>query len=137
MPSRIRRLQPVIRLSERVLLPVQRLAHLAGISCSEVVEFFLTELFESESAAVPEPAPPPPPPARRHPATVIPIDRARRSRAPSAGGPSSGSGWLLARSAQLRERARQARDHAAAACERALRARDSALRVQRLSAKRG
>jgi hypothetical protein len=137
MPSRIRRLQPVIRLSERVLLPVQRLAHLAGVSCSEVIEFFLAELFEGEAVPEPAPAPRPAPPAPGRPAAVIPIGRARRARAPSAVTPSGDSGWLLARSAELRERARQARDHAAAACERALRARDSALRVQRLSARRG
>ena len=75
MPSNVRRLQPVIQLSHRVLAPVERLARVAGVSASEIIESFLVELFEGDVA---------PPPrsdgARRAPAPVIPITRARGYR---------------------------------------------------------
>ena len=76
MSSNVRRLQPEIRLSDRVLRPVERLARVAGVSASEIIEFFLVELLEGDVT----PAASPGKAARRPPAAVIPITRARGYR---------------------------------------------------------
>ena len=77
MPTRIRRLDAGLRLNDRVLAPVQRLARMAGVSPSDIVELLLEEIFEGEVA------PPAAPPSRPR-ATIIPITR--RATVRRAGG---------------------------------------------------
>ena len=72
MASNIRRLNPPLRLNERVLRPVRHLARMAGVSPEEIIESLLEEIFEGDV----RPAPPRP----RTPAAIIPI-----WRGPSAG----------------------------------------------------
>ena len=73
-----------IRLSEPVRRTIERLARLANVTPSEIVDFILSEVLEE--AGLPEPAPDPSPAAVRHgsrsaePAAVIPITSARRAR---------------------------------------------------------
>lgn len=71
MPTRIRRLDPGLRLNDRVLAPVQRLARMAGVSPAEIIEFLLEEIFEGDVARPAAAAP------ARPRAAVIPITRAR------------------------------------------------------------
>jgi hypothetical protein len=86
MPGKIRPLDHrPIRLSEPVRQTIERLARLANVTPSEIVDFILTEVLEE--AGLPEPlpdAPPPVPTLRRSkspagPASVVPITSARRS----------------------------------------------------------
>jgi hypothetical protein len=72
-----------IRLSEPVRQTIERLARLANVTPSEIVDFILTEVLEE--AGLPEQltdAPPPVAPRDRtvEPAAVIPITSARRAR---------------------------------------------------------
>ena len=123
MPLKVRRLPPVVRLSDRVLGPVQRLARMAGVSPSEIVEFVLEELFEGDVAPPPAPAPAV---SARPPrlATVTPITRARRHR----GAALVDLRALRSHAEQVRQRAQRAREHATAACEAAGSARARASR---------
>ena len=85
MPGKIRPLdQRPIRLSEPVRRTIDRLARLANVTPSEIVDFILTEVLQE--AALPDPTPDAPPahPAARGcrpsgPASVVPITSARRS----------------------------------------------------------
>jgi hypothetical protein len=72
-----------IRLSEPVRQTIERLARLANVTPSEIVDFILTEVLEE--AGLPEQLPEAPPAAANggrsaEPAAVIPITSARRSR---------------------------------------------------------
>jgi hypothetical protein len=71
-----------IRLSEPVRQTIERLARLANVTPSEIVDFILTEVLEE--AGLPEQADAPPAGAPRarsgEPAAVIPITSARRAR---------------------------------------------------------
>ena len=72
-----------IRLSEPVRQTIERLARLANVTPSEIVDFILTEVLEE--AGLPEQLPDAPPavPQRDRsvePAAVIPITSARRAR---------------------------------------------------------
>jgi hypothetical protein len=125
MPSKIRRLQPSLRLNERVLGPVRHLARMAGVSPAEIIEFLLEEIFEGEVAPLAPPVPAP----RRARAPVIPISRAR------AWTPRGFDLGALRRGAEVvRSRAQQARRHAAAACDAAGTARENAARLLRSGA---
>jgi hypothetical protein len=120
MPSKIRRLDPVLRLNERVLGPVRHLARMAGVSPAEIIEFMLEEVFEG-AGALPAPARPS---RARGPAAVIPIARARNRALRALHLPA------LRRGAErVRDRAREARRHAAAACAAASAARTRAVRA--------
>jgi len=120
MPTRIRRLDPGLRLNDRVLAPVQRLARMAGVSPAEIIEFLLEEIFEGD-VAPPVLAPPP----TRPRAAIIPITRAR-------GFKRAGRGIDLAALRQqaegLRRRAQEARQRGTAACEAASAARAKSAR---------
>jgi hypothetical protein len=102
MAAKVRCLLPVVRLSPRLYASVERLAALAGVTPSDVVEFVLGEIFEGDLAAPATPPPAPPGASSRPPARVIPITRARhagegrtpkaapvRARAMAAGGRAS------------------------------------------------
>ena len=86
MSGKIRPLdQRSIRLSEPVRQTIERLARLANVTPSEIVDFILTEVLEE--AGLPDPLPDAPPaPSTRgcrtgtEPAAVIPITSARRVR---------------------------------------------------------
>ena len=75
-----------IRLSEPVRLTIERLARLANVTPSEIVDFILTEVLQE--AGLPDPLPEAPPASLAtrgsrstgEPATVIPITSARRAR---------------------------------------------------------
>ena len=72
-----------IRLSEPVRQTIERLARLANVTPSEIVDFILTEVLEE--AGLPEQLPDAPPavaPRDRtvEPAAIIPITSARRAR---------------------------------------------------------
>ncbi len=72
-----------IRLSEPVRQTIDRLARLANVSPSEIVDFILSEVLEE--AGLPEQLPDAPPAAPHGcrsagPAAVIPITSARRAR---------------------------------------------------------
>ena len=112
MASRIRRLDPGLRLNERVLLPVQRLARMAGVSPAEIIEVLLEEVFEGDlpAAAVT-------PPNIRRRAAIIPITRAR-------GFKRAGNGIDLA---ELRREAEELRRRAQAVRQRAEAARQAAV----------
>ena len=82
MSGKIRPLdQRSIRLSEPVRHTIERLARLANVTPSEIVDFILTEVLQE--AGLPEPTADDSParPAPRHsgPADVVPITSARRS----------------------------------------------------------
>jgi hypothetical protein len=48
MPGRVRRLDRLyVRLSDQMLTHVDHLAHLAGVSASDVINYVLSEAFES------------------------------------------------------------------------------------------
>jgi hypothetical protein len=140
MPAKIRHLQPIVRLSHRLFASVQRLAHLAGVSYSEVVEVILTEVLEADATApcidVSRPAPSAVDRGGRRRPSVIPIERARRFRSAVAHTiddiePLDGRA-LRQRSAQLRDRAHRARDRAAEVCAAAERARQNAERIRQV-----
>jgi hypothetical protein len=85
MPGKIRALDHrPIRLSEPVRQTIERLARLANVTPSEIVDFILTEVLEE--AGLPDPLPDAPPvlPMTRGcrrspgPASVVPITSARR-----------------------------------------------------------
>ena len=87
MPGKIRPLDHrPIRLSEPVRQTIERLARLANVTPSEIVDFILSEVLEE--AGLPDPLPDVPPAASAtrggrsasEPAAVIPITSARRSR---------------------------------------------------------
>jgi hypothetical protein len=87
MAGKVRPLdQRPIRLSEPVRLTIERLARLANVTPSEIVDFILTEVLQE--AGLPDPLPDAPPAStatrsdRRaaEPAAVIPITSARRAR---------------------------------------------------------
>ncbi|TMQ15119.1 MAG: hypothetical protein E6K82_26150 [Candidatus Rokuibacteriota bacterium] len=84
MAAKVRCLLPIVRLSPRLYASVDRLAGLAGVTPSDVVEFVLGEILEGELASAWTPPPAPPGPSSKSPARVIPITRARR-RARNAG----------------------------------------------------
>jgi hypothetical protein len=111
MESRIRRLDPGLRLNDRVLVPVQRLARMTGVSPAEIIEVLLEEIFEGD---VPATAVTPPDIRRR--AAIIPITRAR-------GFTRAGNGIDLA---ELRREAEELRRRAQAARQRAAAARQAA-----------
>jgi hypothetical protein len=115
----------LIRLSDPVAAQVEYLARLAGVSTGAIVEFILTEVFESgddESPAVPAPeAVTPPRPGR--PADVIPISRKHPADPARVQDPTP----LRRKADAARARASAARAHAAAAHDRAERARALAL----------
>src|SRR5262245_47170312 len=71
-----------IRLSEPVRQTIERLARLANVTPSEIVDFILSEVLDE--AGLPEQLPDAPPAAahggRNEPAPVIPISSARRVR---------------------------------------------------------
>jgi hypothetical protein len=72
-----------IRLSEPVRQTIERLARLANVTPSEIVDFILSEVLEE--AGLPEQLPDTPPAAasggrNAGPAPVIPISSARRAR---------------------------------------------------------
>src|SRR5262245_25182735 len=114
MPSKIRHLNPGLRLNERILDPVRRLARMTGVRPEEIVEFLLAEAFEVEVAAQVPAAPP----RSRRPAAVIPIWRRQVARRDFA---------ALRRQAEVvRHHAQEARRQAAAACSAAGWAREQA-----------
>jgi hypothetical protein len=121
MSGKILRLSSeIVRLRPATLALVRRLADLASVSVSEVVDFVLVEVLHDE---VIEGGPPSPEtPARpRRTATVIPIDRRRPRRIATS------SEWLRQLDLPgLRTRAREVRDRSHAARERAETARLSA-----------
>ena len=67
MATNIRRLNPPLRLNERVLRPVRHLARMAGVTPEEIIESLLEEIFEGDIR--------PAPPRHRTPARIIPIRR--------------------------------------------------------------
>ena len=124
---------PFIHLSLRVLAPLTRLARRTGITCSELLETMLIEIFEGDGASPPPAATPPP--HRRRPADVIPIDRARRTPTPAE--PRLTSAQLCARSEELHARCMVARTRAAAAREAAKRVRKETLALRQENARLG
>jgi hypothetical protein len=84
MASKIRPLDHrPIRLSEPVRQTIERLARLANVTPSEIVDFILTEVLDE--ADLPEQLPDAPPAVAHggrsaEPAAVIPITSARRAR---------------------------------------------------------
>jgi hypothetical protein len=135
MRAKLRHLQSVVRLSNRLFVSVQRLARLAGVSCSEIVEVILEEIFEGDLTLRPPSVRPgavtrPSAINRAGRGTVIPIERARGFRTANAAADPRDSRALRQWSTELRQRARQARERAAAACAAAERARDKAVRVR-------
>jgi hypothetical protein len=87
MASKIRALDHrPIRLSEPVRQTIERLARLANVTPSEIVDFILTEVLQE--AGLPDPLPDAPPASSApradrstsEPATVVPITSARRAR---------------------------------------------------------
>ena len=85
MPGKIRSLdQRPIRLSEPVRRTIDRLAQLANVTPSEIVDFILTEVLQEAGLPDPTPEAPPAHPVtsscrRAGPASVVPITSARRS----------------------------------------------------------
>jgi len=122
---------PLIRLSLRVLAPLTRLARRTGITCSELLETMLIEIFESDAASPPAATSPP----RPRTADVIPIDRARRTEPPA--GLRLTAATLCARSEELHARCEAARTRAAAACAAARAAREQALALRQEYARLG
>jgi len=120
MPTRIRRLDPGLRLNDRVLAPVQRLARMAGVSPAEIIEVLLEEIFEGDVAS-PAAAPP-----VRPRAAIIPITRARGFR---RAGRRIDLAALRQQAEGLRRRAQETRQRATAACEAASAARDKSSRA--------
>jgi hypothetical protein len=121
MSGKIRRLSSeIVRLRPSTLALVRRLANLASVSVSDVVDFVLVEVLHDE--AIEGYSPSPAMPARpRRTATVIPIDRRRPRRIATT------SEWLRQLDLPgLRTRAREVRDRSHAARERAQSARLSA-----------
>ena len=125
--------RPFIHLSLRVLAPLTRLARRTGITCSELLETMLIEIFEGDAASPPPAATPPP--RRRRPADVIPIDRARRTPPPA--GPRLTSARLCARSEELQARCAVTRSRTKAACEAAKRVRKETLALRQENARLG
>jgi hypothetical protein len=87
MPGKIRALDHrPIRLSEPVRQTIERLARLANVTPSEIVDFILTEVLEEAGLPDPLPDASPAPSTTRgcrtgtEPAAVIPITSARRVR---------------------------------------------------------
>jgi hypothetical protein len=81
MNGKIRPLdQRSVRLSEPVRQTIERLARLANVTPSEIVDFILTEVLQEAGLPDPVPADPEDRPARHAgPADVVPITSARRS----------------------------------------------------------
>jgi hypothetical protein len=82
MTGKIRPLdQRSIRLSEPVRQTIERLARLANVTPSEIVDFILTEVLQEAGLPDPVVADHQDRPAARHsgPADVVPITSARRS----------------------------------------------------------
>jgi hypothetical protein len=145
MAGRIRAIDcRFIRLTDPVRANVDRLARLAGVTGSEVVNFVLTEVFaeadDADGTVAPAPTPSPVPVPRRRargPADVIPITRrettkhatvAREHEVPP-GRIDLDLGYLRLLAADARRIAQKVRVDAAAACCRADRARDKANRA--------
>ena len=121
MESRIRPLDPGLRLNDRVLVPVQRLARMAGVSPAEIIEVLLEEIFAGDTPAT---AVTPPSIPRR--AAIIPITHARGfKRAASR----IDLAELRREAEELRRRAQAVRQRAAAARQAAGVAR-SRLRIR-------
>ena len=93
-----------------------------------LLEIFEDDAFSARPAATP-------PPRHRHPAEVIPIDRARRPSPPA--GPRLTAARLYARSEELDARSKAARTRPAAVCEAARRAREQTLVLRRKNARLG
>jgi hypothetical protein len=136
MPGRIRQISGrFVRLSEATLARVEHLAALAHVTTSDIVNFVLAEVFETEdqrAQAEPIAAAPRPPvvPRRsRGPADVIPITR-KRGPIPSLRSPLAAQfgdlDYLRLQAADLRRSAQRLRACAVDACCRADRARASA-----------
>ena len=123
MTSNIRRLNPPLRLNERVLRPVRHLARMAGVTPEEIIESLLEEILEGD---VPFPAPParPAPPRHRTPARIIPICRSRRWLMTNVD-----LGALRRHAEDARRRAQDVRRDAAAARHAASWAREKAARL--------
>lgn len=135
MPAKMRPLSPhVVRLRRDVFELVQHLAHLSGLSVSEVVELALVEVLQGETA---DPAHayacPAPPSLRPHrtPARVIPIARARAGHLPNrlASFREVDLPALRRNAVEVRELARQARGRAESAFRSAIQAPARATRV--------
>jgi hypothetical protein len=125
MPGKVRSLDRArICLSGSVLEHVSNLARLAGVSCSDIVNYVLSEVLTGDTR--PEALPGAAPPAtgrasrRARPADVIPITRNHRPPARME------LAELRRRAAGVREHARAARARAADACRAAGRARERA-----------
>jgi len=115
MASRIRRLDPGLRLNDRVLVPVQRLARMVGVSPAEIIEALLEEIFEGDVPAAASP------PSFRRRAPIIPITRARGFKRAGVG---IDLAELRRQAEDLRRRSQAARQRAAAAREAADAARN-------------
>jgi hypothetical protein len=135
MPGRIREVGGrFVRLSEAMLARVERLAKLANVTTSDVVNYVLVEVFEGEDQPQPEAVPEPPRPAGprrrpRGPARVISITRNRCPLPPRPGSIEfllGDLGYLRLQAAALRKSAQKVRANAADACGRADRARHKA-----------
>jgi hypothetical protein len=124
MPGKVRSLDRArIYLSGPVLGHVSNLARLAGVTCSDIVNYVLTEVLTGETQAEALPGAVPPAPGRTgrraRPADVIPITRKRPpARLELA--------ELRQRADGAREHARAARARAADACRAASQARERA-----------
>jgi hypothetical protein len=123
-----------VRLSDAMLARVEHLAKLAHVTTSDVVNYVLAEVFESEDPPRPEvvdePLRPAAPPRRsRGPASVIPITRNRCPLPPPHRSIDFLWGdldYLRLQAADLRRAAQQVRAHAVDACGRASQARHQA-----------
>jgi hypothetical protein len=124
MPGTVRPFSSgTVRLRRHVLEPVQRLAHLAGMSVQDVVELVLLEVLQGEETGPAREA------ATEHryskPAKVIPILRARAEQLPAR------LAWLRSVDLRgLRRKAAEARDHAKTVRQRAERVCRSAVEAR-------
>jgi hypothetical protein len=127
MPDKIRQLDRArIHLSGAVLDQVTNLARLAGVTCSDIVNYVLSEVLADDAQPeVPDAARsriPGRTRRRTRPADVIPISRRERAGTPASMTMSD----LRRRAAGTREHARQVRARAVSACQAAGRARERA-----------
>jgi hypothetical protein len=137
MAQKVRRLEAPVRLSRRVLDPIERLARLSGVSASDIVEYILTELFEGDvtDAATASTPPPEVAPERRRRSgpgrtNVISIARARGRRTRDGRRDGHDMAALRRTAEHARERARVARRHAGEACRAAEAARERASAIE-------
>jgi hypothetical protein len=134
MPNRIRTLdRHYVRLNDTMMEHVDRLARMAGVSPSDVLQFVLSEVFEAglpansdDSGPVTEESPEPVLPRRRvrRPADVIPITRkAARDRPQPRVLRFVDPAYLRRQAADLCRHAQNTRACAVEACDRATDAR--------------